>query len=427
MRKEKKLAAYGGQKLIKRKFKYYNSISKEELNAATKVIKSGKLSKYVGEWSKEFYGGQKVNQFEKECKKFFRVKYAVAVNSWTSGLIASVGAIDTEPGDEIILSPWTMSACAMAIIHWNAIPVFADIEEETFNIDPNSIIKKISKKTRAIMAIDIFGHPHNFNEIKKIAKKYKLKIITDTAQAPFTFYNNKLSGAFGDVGGFSLNHHKHIHTGEGGIIVTNNKKIYHKLILIRNHGESVVKDKNQKDIVNIIGYNFRLGEIESAIGIEQLKKLPKIVKRRQEIAKKITDGIKDLKGIRTPIVKKKSTHAYYIYPILLKEKEIKIKREKIVNALQKEGLEGLSNGYVNLHLLPIFQKKIAYGRKGFPWKTNFYKKNINYSKGICPVAEKLNEKYFIGYQMCMFELSNKEINIFIKTFKKVWDNLNEIR
>tara|TARA_B100000767_G_C19760269_1_gene534845 strand:+ start:730 stop:2007 length:1278 start_codon:yes stop_codon:yes gene_type:complete len=424
--KKTKLLIHGGKKAITKKFARYNSIGKEELIAASKVIKTGVLSDFVGANTDAFYGGKYVKKFERRCEKFFNVKYAVSVNSWTSGLIASVGAIDIEPGDEIILSPWTMSACAMSILHWNAIPVFADIEDKTFNLDPKSVIKNITSKTKAIMSVDIFGHPHNFDEIKKIAKKYNLKIITDTAQAPYTFFKNKFAGTLGDVGGFSLNYHKHIHTGEGGVVVTNNRKIYQKLLLIRNHGESVIQTKNKKNLVNIIGYNFRLGEIESAIGIEQLKKLKKKVIRRQKIAKILDKGLSKLNGLGTPIVKKGYTHAYYVYPMVLNEKIVKVKREKIINALKKEGLNGIMGGYQNLHLLPIFQKKIAYGSKGFPWKQNRKISRINYSRGICPVAEELHSKTFIGFTMCLYELSNNEVNSIVNVFEKVWHNLDKI-
>ena len=175
-----------------RKFKKYNSIDKEELKAASAVIKSGNLSNFLGEYSKEFFGGPKVREFEKKCKSFFNVKHAITVNSWTSGLICAVGALDINPGDEIILPPWTMSACASAILNWNAIPVFADIDKTTYNIDPDDVLRKISKKTKAIMAVDIFGHPCNISELKKISKKYKIKLITDSAQSPYSFYKKKL-------------------------------------------------------------------------------------------------------------------------------------------------------------------------------------------------------------------------------------------
>ena len=249
--------------------------------------------------------------------KHFNVKHAVTVNSWTSGLIAAIGAIDIEPGDEIIVSPWTMCASATAILHWNAIPVFADIEIETFNICPSSVLKNITSQTKAILAIDIFGHSCDFDSLKKIADDNNLKLITDTAQAPGSFYKGNLTGTKSDVGGYSLNYHKHIHTGEGGVIVTNDDKIFEKLQLIRNHAEAVVKDKGVTDLVNMVGYNFRLGEIESAIGIEQLKKVSKYVTQRQKIANQLNEGLKGLKGLRTPITKKDCTHSYYIYGMVL--------------------------------------------------------------------------------------------------------------
>ena len=150
-----------------RKFKNYNPIGKEELLAATKVIKSGKLSYFLGTYSKEFYGGPKVREFERKCRSFFKVKHAITVNSWTSGLICAIGAIDVNPGDEIILPPWTMSACASAILNWNAIPVFADIEKDTYNIDPKDIIKKISKKNKSNNGNRYFWSSLQYIRIKK--------------------------------------------------------------------------------------------------------------------------------------------------------------------------------------------------------------------------------------------------------------------
>ena len=170
-----------------------------------------------------------------------------------------------------------MSASATAIIHWNAIPVFADVDPKTFCLSPDSVEKKITKKTKAIMLVDVTGHPSDIISFKKIAKKYKLKLIIDAAQSIGAKYKrlNKFTGTVGDVGGFSFNIHKHINTGEGGVIVTNNINIANKARLIRNHGENMVNKIKTKNLSNIIGYNFRLGEIEAAIGIEQLKKLPK--------------------------------------------------------------------------------------------------------------------------------------------------------
>jgi dTDP-4-amino-4,6-dideoxygalactose transaminase len=187
---KKDLAYYSGAKVIKKKFKEYNSIGTEELNAVKKVIKSVKLSYFIGG---DLEGGFYVQKFEKYLENFYKVKHAVTVNSWTSGLICAVGALDIDPGDEIITSPWSMCASATSILHWNAIPVFADINKKDFCIDPQSIKDKISKKTKAILAVDIFGRSCQIDEIKKITRGTNIKIITDSAQSPFSFYKNKVT------------------------------------------------------------------------------------------------------------------------------------------------------------------------------------------------------------------------------------------
>ena len=421
------LAFLGGEKTIKNPFKKYNPIGLEEVNAAKSVVESGVLSKFLGCWDKDFYGGEKVQKFERSIEKFFDVKHAVTVNSWTSGLICAVGAIGIEPGDEVIVSPWTMCASATAILNWNAIPVFADIEDQFFNLDIKSIEKNITPNTKAIMAIDIFGYSCNIDKIMELAKKYNLYVITDSAQSPGVIRGNKLTGTTSHIGGFSLNYHKHIHTGEGGIVITNDDYFYERLLLIRNHGEAVVGDKDVKNISNIIGYNFRLGEIESAIGIEQLKKLPGLIKNRQLIAKKLTFGLSNLEGIKLLPLDLHDQHAFYVYPIVLDIKKLQVSRELIVKALEAEGLEGIMNGYANIHLLPIYQKKIAYGNNGFPWSSDVCKREVDYKKGICPVAEKLHDETFMGLEMCLHELNNNEINLVVETFKKVWSNLDQLR
>ena len=311
------LALLGGPKAIDREFERYQSIREEEVNAARDVVESGVLSQFLGCWDADFYGGPKVREFEAACRDFFGVKHAITVNSWTSGLIAAVGAIGVEPGDEVIVTPWTMCASATAILHWNAIPVFADIEPDTFCLDIKSVEANISPRTRAIMAVDIFGHSADMDAINELARKHVLKVICDTAQAPGALVNGKYAGTLADIGGYSLNYHKHIHTGEGGVLVTEDDELADRLMLIRNHAEAVVGDKGIENLNNMVGYNFRLGEIECAIGVEQLKKLKALVATRQRAAERLTEGLRDLPGLRTPVVRNGCTHVYYIYPLIL--------------------------------------------------------------------------------------------------------------
>lgn len=420
--KKEKLAIFGGPKTIRKPFPRYNTIGKEEIGAARKVIRSGVLSKFLGAWHEDFYGGPKVREFEKAASDYFGVKHAVTVNSWTSGLVAAVGAIGIEPGDEVITTPWTMCATATSILHWNAIPVFADIDPETYNLDPKSIEKNISPYTRAIVVADIFGQSADMDEIMKIARKYKLKVISDTAQAPGAFYRGRFAGTCAHVGGYSLNYHKHIHTGEGGILVTDDDEIADRLRLIRNHAEAVVGDKGVKNLSNMVGHNFRLGEIECAIGIEQLKKLNKLIKSRQTLAEALTEELNYLPGLKTPVVRADRTHVYYVYPMQLNLDNAEINRDDICNALNSEGFP-VSKRYQNIHLLPLYQKKIAFGSKGFPWNSEFTKRKVSYEKGICPVAEMLNEAKYFGFGLCVYNLGHKEIKLIIKAFQKVWRNL----
>ena len=424
------LAMFGGPRTINAPFRRYNPIGVEEITAATEVISGGNLSPFLGSWEVDtefgsFYGGPKVQEFERIVEKRFRVKHAVTVNSATSGLIVAVGAAGVEPGDEVIVSPWTMSASATSILWWNAVPVFADIEDETFNLNPDSIEANVTPYTKAVVVPDIFGHPADLDPIMEIANNNGLIVIEDCAQSSTALYKGQLAGTVGDIGVLSLNFHKHINTGEGGICLTKDGVLAEKMQLIRNHAEAVVGDKGVADLTNMIGFNFRLGEIEAAIGIEQFKKLDQKVTGRVEQSARLTKGLFGLAGLRTPIVRVGCTHTYYVYPLVLDQSQLPCGRDGIFAALQAEGVP-LADGYANLHLLPMYQKKIAYGRSGFPWNSDVYKGNVRYTKGICPVAEDLQDRTYLGIAMCAYEYADHEIDLIVQAFQKVWSNLDLI-
>jgi perosamine synthetase len=424
---DRRLALNGGPKTITTPFRRYNPIGVEEVEAAKKTIESGVLSQFIGAWDPDFYGGARVREFESAWASYFGVKHAVTVNSATSGLIAAVGALGIEPGDEVIVSPWTMCASATAILMWNAIPVFADIEPETYCLDPRSVEANITPHTRAIMAVDIFGHSANMDALMAIARKHGLKVISDTAQAPGAYYKGKYAGTIADIGCFSLNYHKHIHTGEGGVLVTNDDGLAERMQLIRNHGEAVVGDKGVTNLVNMVGYNFRLGEVESAIGIEQLRKLRRLVGTRQHIADRLTQGLAKFHGLTVPHVTAQCTHAYYIYPLTVDTVSLGVSAAKIAQALEAEGVTGVSAGYQNVHLLPIYQKKIAYGSHGFPWSSDICRREVDYRKGICPTAERLHERDYLGFAACLHDLGDADVDLMLAAFAKVWDSLDSLR
>lgn len=420
------LALFGGPKTIAAPFARYNSIGREEAEAAKAVVDSGLLSGFYGSWDGKFFGGDKVRQFEGDWAEFFAVKHAVTVNSATSGLIAAVGAIGIEPGDEVIVSPWTMSATATAILVWNAIPVFSDIEDETFNLDPAAIERNITPRTRAIVVTNIFGHPADLDAIMAIARKHKLKVIEDCAQAPAARYRGRFAGTVADIGVFSLNYHKHIHTGEGGVCVTGDDVLAERLQLIRNHAEAVVDDKGVVDLSNMIGFNFRMTEIEAAIGVEQLKKLKAFTEARVDQARRLDAGLGELPGLRIPVVKPDCSHVYYVYPLVYEPEVAGVPRERVVQALRAEGVPA-SMGYLNLHLLPMYQQRLAYGRNGFPWSAPFYQGSVSYAKGICPVAEDLHDRRYIGVSMCLFDYTDRDLELLSDAFRKVWNCLDRLK
>jgi dTDP-4-amino-4,6-dideoxygalactose transaminase len=421
-----KLAINGGTPIIGRTLDPFNSIGEDEVAVVSDVIRGGVLSAYIGAPGLGFMGGVKVRQFESEAARYFGVKHAIAVNSWTSGLIAAVGAIGIEPGDEVITTPWTMAATATAILHWNGIPIFADIDRDTFNICPQSVAKLITPRTKAILAVDIFGQSADMKALRKLADEHGLKLLCDTAQAPGAFVDDLYTGTFADIGGFSLNYHKHIHCGEGGVLVTNDDRLAERLCLIRNHAEAVIQSENLNELCNMLGYNFRMGEIEAAIASVQLKKLASRVKSRQRIAEELNAGLCSLKGLKVPIVSVGSTHVYYVYGLVLDLKVLSVSREKIITALRAEGVPSIMSGYQNIHLLPLFRNKVAYGTKGFPWTLTSSAAAIKYGPGLCPIAEELHEKSFIGLNICMNELPSEDVDLIIQAFHKVWENLDQL-
>lgn len=421
------LALLGGQRLIDAPLTPFNTIGEDDIAAAVEVMRSGVLSAYLGAPGPGFMGGPRVRALEAAAAAKFGVRHALGVNSWTSGLIAAVGAIGIEPGDEVITTPWTMAATATAILHFAGIPVFADIDPDTFNIDPACVEALVTPRTRAIMAVDIFGQSADMAALRAIAARHGLKLISDTAQAPGARVGEALAGTLADIGGYSLNYHKHIHCGEGGILVTDDDRLAERLALIRNHGEVVIQSEAPEDLANILGYNFRMGEIEAAIAMVQLTKLDGRIASRAAAAARLTAAIGDLPGLTLPFTPQGLTHVYYVYGMTLDVGTLGISRTRIAEALAAEGVPGLMRGYQNIHLLPVFRKRIAYGSCGFPWTSPYASIDRHYGPGLCPVAERLHAETFLGLNLCMHEFADPDIDLVAAAFHKVWANLDALR
>jgi perosamine synthetase len=433
-----KLAINGGTpvRAKNRLFPAHKPIGEEEKKAAIRVIESGALSKFIGSYGEQFFGGVEVRSFESEWCKKLGVKHAISMNSATSGLVAAMGAIGIEPGDEVIVTPYSMCISATAPLFYGAVPVFADVEPEYFCLDPKSVEAVITSRTKAIIIVDLFGGAHDADAINTIAKKHGIKVIADSAQVPNGKFNGAYAGTQSDIGVYSLNFHKHIHTGEGTMVVTNNDTFAQRLQLIRNHAEAVVGDMGVEDITNMVGHNFRMTELIAAIGREQLKKLDRLVDERIENCTYITERCQDMPGFRPAKVRPGTTHVFYMQPFLYDEKIVGVSREKFIAALdaelpptelqEEEGVL-MGGGYVTpIYMLPIFQKQIAFGSKGFPFKSEYYKGVARYEKGMCPVVERLNEKEMFTHDMMRPGMTKADLDDVIAAFHKVYENRTEL-
>ena len=425
-----KLAIQGGQPVRTKPFPPHRTIGPEEKEAVCRVIDSGVLSKFLGCWHEDFYGGDEVRALEREWSAHFGVKHAIAVNSCTSGLYCAVGAIGTEPGEEIIVTPYTMSATATAALVYNAIPVFADIEPYCFCLAAESVAARITPRTRAIMVVDLFGQPYDADAINALAKRHGLYVIEDAAQAPGARYQGKFAGTLADIGVYSLNYHKHIHCGEGGVVATDNDELAEKVRLIRNHAEAVVEAKGARDLVNMIGFNYRMTELEAAVARCQLQKLTGLLEKRRDNCRYLEERLAGIPAISPPKIREGAEHAFYVHACRFDAERAGIDRDTFINAVraelpcfsgrEPEGVK-LSGGYVRpLYWQPLYQQQIAHGSKGFPFSLN--PKAVDYRRGLCPVAERMHLHELFLHELMLPCLKRQDLDDIAAAFAKVWEN-----
>ena len=319
------------------------------------ILKSGQLTL-----------GKRVKLFEENFAKYFNMKYTIGVSSATAGLHISLLSLDIKQGDEVIVPAKTFISSANAALYCNAKPVFCDVDEFTFQLDPSKIEHLITKKTKAIIPVHLGGNICDMNKIKKIAKKYNLSIVEDAAHAHGATLNGKFAGTFGKLGVFSFYPDKIMASSDGGMIVTNSRQLFDKLILLRNIGR---KEIGKYDYTEI-GYNYRMNEVQAILAQEQLRLLPKMLKKRREIAKRYNLGFKELSNIRIQKISQNVNSGYYAYIMKLTKGNLDKFRKKLLD----KGIE----------TSPMFTTV---------YKTNAYKK-LKKIDCFCPISEKLDTQTF---------------------------------
>jgi perosamine synthetase len=319
-------------------------IDEEDIQAVVEVLKSDYLTT-----------GPKITEFEHAFAQYVGAKYAVAISNGTAALHAACFAAGITVGDEVITTPITFAASANSVLYCGGTPVFADIDPQTYNIDANEIRKKITPKTKAIIPVHFTGQPCDMKELGKIAKEYNLLIIEDAAHGVGADYKGKMIGSISDMTTFSFHPVKHITTGEGGMITTNDEALYKKMLRFRGHGITREQDVmlqnegpwyyEQLDL----GYNYRMTDIQATLGISQLKKVEKFIQRRREIAAMYTHAFENMATVVTPFQQEGCNSGWHLYVIQLNLEKLQCGRKEIFEELLRENIG------VNIHYIPVYK------------------------------------------------------------------------
>jgi dTDP-4-amino-4,6-dideoxygalactose transaminase len=351
-------------------------VGEEEVQAVRKVLLSGK-----------YVSGAKVQEFEQNFADYIDVKYAVAVNSGTAALHVSLAALGIGPGDEVIVPPLTFFSTVTSVLHQNAVPIFADLEADSYCLDPQDVERVISERTKAIIPVHYFGDAADMEGINGVAQKYDLKVIEDCAQAHGTEFKGRKVGSIGDIGAFSFFATKHMTTGEGGIITTDDKNIAELARMIRSHGMS------GRDDHVVLGYNYRMTEMAAAMGIVQLTRLEGLNAKRIENSLYLVNELKKrgIDWLTLPMLREDVKHTFFWCPILIDEKKLDMSTQELIVKLREKGVETRHRYKEPLYKQKMLVEKNIYP-KGFPFNSKYYDRDIDYSALYLPNVEKVAGK-----------------------------------
>lgn len=415
-----KLALLGGSPVRSKPFPAHPVIGADEKRAVLEVLESGRLSTFIASPGEHFLGGKNIKEFERCFAEYHRVEHAVAFNSATAALHAAVVGVGVEPGEEVIVPPYTFTSTATCALMQNAIPVFADIEDVTFGLDSAAVERAISPLTRAIILVHLFGHPGNIDAIMKIARQHNLKVIEDCAQAPGAKWKGLRVGTFGECGVFSFTESKTITTGEGGMLITNDAGIAEAARMVRNHGEMIADGQKERSYSSsMLGWNYRMTEIEAALGIVQFGRLEELNNQRIELARHLSEKIQGVDGISAPVTVAGAEHVYYVYAMKYDEQRAGLSRDAFVAALNAEGIP-ISGGYVRpLYLAPLYQNRRHAALKN-------YCGNARYEKGTCPAAERMHEREVMLTGVVRFPTTERDMDDIADAIEKVMEQKNSL-
>ncbi len=316
----------------------YPYIDENDIEMIIKVLRSGWLAH-----------GPAVEDFEARFARYIGVKKALAVANGTVALELSLRAVGVKPGDEVIVPSFTFIATANAALMLGARPVLCDIDLDVFALDPSCVESSISRRTRAVIPVHLYGHPADMDPILRIARDHGVFVIEDAAQAHGALYKGARCGSLGDLGTFSFYATKNMTTGEGGMVTTNDNDLARRIELLRNHGQEA------KYVHAELGGNYRMTSIQAALGISQLEKLERLNEMRRRNAEKMTSGIKKLGWLRPPIEKPWARHVYHQYVVMLEE-DAPITRDELASYLKEHGVETAIHYPLPIHLQPLYRK-----------------------------------------------------------------------
>jgi perosamine synthetase len=447
-----KLALLGGTPLRSKPFVLEPMVGEEEEHFVLEALRGKHYSRYVGsdavdietslrlssseateidaDW--HFLGGPNVRSFAAEFAEKLGVKYAIPVNSATSGISTALGALGLGPGDEVIVPGISFTATSSAVLMYNSIPVFVDVDPNTYCLNPDAVEAAITTRTKAILVVHLAGNVADMDAIMDIAERHDLRVVEDAAQALGATWGDRKTGSIGDAGVFSFQQSKNIMTGEGGMIITNDVEVARRARLIINHGEVIFHDHHTADdLVNMVGFNFRMPELCAAVGRAQLAKLDTVNEWRTRNADTLRHGLDGLPGLNTPPSQRQdnspASDVPHMFVTHFDDNEMGISRDVFVAALAAEGIP-VGTGYVRpLYDAPLFKNKIAYGKTGCPWSCAVPEATDVTRSDQCRTAEKLLDEQFLWFYHIAHSSTESDMNDIIAAVRKVINGREALR